>query len=219
MDVEKYLENEDRIMLVFGTVEQHGYLSLCTDNRIPLAMADAASQKTGVLVAPEMNYGVSPFFLSYPGTVSLRSETFLSVVEDIIRSFYGHGFRKMVIVNGHGGNDLAGSKVTELSNELKDSRFTWYSWWESHSVEALAMKHGLKTAHGNWMEAFQFNRVSELPGGEKIPPHFFGNLNAEQTRKMYGDGQFGGHYFVSDEIMGELFNTCVDDLLQLLKFE
>ena len=48
-DVEKYLQNEDRLMLVLGACEQHGYLSLLTDSKIPLALADAASQQTGVI--------------------------------------------------------------------------------------------------------------------------------------------------------------------------
>src|ERR1041384_6831047 len=69
-DVEKYLQQEDRLMLVTGATEQHGYLSLLTDIKIPLALADAASQTTGVLVAPPLNFGVSPYLLSYPRTLS-----------------------------------------------------------------------------------------------------------------------------------------------------
>ena len=52
MDVEEYLKHDDRLILVLGTIEQHGYLSLATDVKIPMALADAASVKTGVLVAP-----------------------------------------------------------------------------------------------------------------------------------------------------------------------
>ena len=69
MDVEKYLQQEDRLMLVIGATEQHGYLSLLTDIKIPLALADSASQATGVLVAPPLNFGVSPYFLAYPGHI------------------------------------------------------------------------------------------------------------------------------------------------------
>ena len=63
-DVESYLENNDRVLIVIGSCEQHGYLSLHTDTKIPLAVADAASQLTGVLVAPEINFGASPYFLA-----------------------------------------------------------------------------------------------------------------------------------------------------------
>ena len=56
MDVENYLQKEDRVILVIGACEQHGYLSLQTDMRIPLALADAASSETGVIVAPTLNF-------------------------------------------------------------------------------------------------------------------------------------------------------------------
>ena len=97
MDVENYLKTDDRIMIVVGATEQHGYLSLLTDVKIPLALADAVSQETGILVAPPLNFGVSPYFLSYPGTISLRLNTFLQVIEDMVRSLYHQGFRRILI--------------------------------------------------------------------------------------------------------------------------
>jgi creatinine amidohydrolase len=80
MDVEEYLRHEDRLILVIGACEQHGYLSLLSDVKIPLALADAAAQKTGVLVAPPLNYGVSPYFIAYPGTFSLRLSTLMDAL-------------------------------------------------------------------------------------------------------------------------------------------
>lgn len=75
MHVEKYLETDRRVILVLGACEQHGYLSLMTDTKIPNALAEAASVKSGVLVAPSVNFGCSPYFLDYPGTISLRLHT------------------------------------------------------------------------------------------------------------------------------------------------
>jgi creatinine amidohydrolase len=97
MDVERYLERDNRVMVVLGACEQHGYLSLLTDVKIPLALADAASRQSGVLVAPPLNFGISPYFLSYPGTISLRTETFIRVVEDLITSLYEQGFRRFLV--------------------------------------------------------------------------------------------------------------------------
>jgi creatinine amidohydrolase/Fe(II)-dependent formamide hydrolase-like protein len=111
MDIEAYLKTDDRVMVVLGATEQHGYLSLLTDAKIPQALADAASQRSGVLVAPPLNFGVSPYFLAYPGTISLRSSTFLDVVEDMITSLYQAGFRRILVLNGHGGNDGARATV------------------------------------------------------------------------------------------------------------
>jgi creatinine amidohydrolase len=218
-DVENYLQTEDRLMLVLGACEQHGYLSLLTDVRIPLALADAASAQTGVLVAPSLNFGSSSYFMGYPGTLSLRVSTLLNLVEDLVRSAYRHGFRRLLILNGHGGNDPARGRLYEIADELAGLRLAWYAWWTSHSAESLAQKYDLRPSHANWMEAFPFTRVAELPEVKKPPPHVPGLLGAEEARRVYGDGMFGGAYQADPQIMTELFETLLKDVLYLLKFE
>jgi creatinine amidohydrolase len=219
MDVAAYLEQDDRLMVVTGACEQHGYLSLLTDVKIPQALADAASQRTGVLSAPPVNFGASPYFLAYPGTISLRVSTLLDVLEDMIRSTYRQGFRRILVLNGHGGNDPLRVRLYELANELPGAKFAWYSWWQSHSVTALAQKHGLKSYHAGWIEAFPFVRVGELPDMEKMPPKVPHMLNAADTKETFGDGVFGGPYQVSEEIMDEVFQTALEDVLHLLEFD
>lgn len=219
MDVEAYLKQDDRLIFVLGACEQHGYLSLLTDVKIPLALADAASQQTGVLVAPVTNFGSSPYFLSYPGTLSLRLNTFLDLVEDVVRSAYQHGFRRLLFLNGHGGNDPARGRLYELLNELPDLRIAWYAWWQSNSVTEIARRHELKPSHANWLEAFPFVLVGELPEREKPQPHIPGLLSAEKARQVYGDGSFGGPYQAEAEIMTEIFNAALADIQQLIHFE
>lgn len=218
-DVESYLENDDRIMIVLGSCEQHAYLSLLTDVKIPLSLADAASQQSGVLVAPPSNFGASPYFLDYPGTISLRIDTLMSVVEDLITSLYGQGFRRILVLNGHGGNDPVRGRLYEIANKLSDIRIQWYAWWQSHSIEAICQKYELKPAHANWLEAFPFTRVADLPDGEKAPPNIPGLLGALEARQIYGDGSFGGKYQVADDIMQEIFDAAVADVSHLLKFD
>lgn len=217
-DVQSYLENDDRLILVIGSCEQHAYLSLLTDVKIPLALAEAASQKASVLIAPPVNFGVSPYFLAYPGTLSIRVTTLLDLVEDLIRSAYQQGFRRFLILNGHGGNDPVRGRLYELANQLPGIRLSWYAWWTSHSVEQVAQKYGLKPSHANWLEAFPFTTVAELPAGEKNPPYIPGLMNAHQAREVYGDGQFGGAYQADEKIMHELFAACLQDVLKLLEF-
>jgi creatinine amidohydrolase len=219
MDVEAYLKNEDRLMLVLGATEQHGYLSLYTDIRVPMALADAASQQTGVLVAPPLNFGCSPYFLAYPGTFSLRASTLMDVVEDLVRSAVQTGFRRILVLNGHGGNSPARARLREVVNSLPEIQLSWYDWWTSHSVEEVALKHGLKPTHGNWLEAFPFTIVSELPAEPKIPPSVPDIMDAATARKLYGDGSFGGPYQAGEDVMHELFAATLQDVLQLLKFE
>ena len=220
MDVEKYLQQEDRLMLVTGAAEQHAYLSLLTDIKVPLALADAASQATGVLVAPPLNFGVSPYFLAYPGTLSLRASTLCAAMEDIVRSAYGQGFRRILIVNGHGGNSAARALLQEVNNALPELQLNWYDWWLSHSVEAVAVRHGLKPSHANWLEAFPFTIVADLPQEEKVPPKVPSPIMDSKTaRQVYGDGSFGGPYKAGEEVMNEMFSACLQDVLQLLGFD
>jgi len=218
-DVESYLKQDNRLMLILGACEQHGYLSLLSDTRIPLALADAASQHTGVLVSPPLNFGSSAYFLDYPGTLSLRISTLLNLTEDLVNSAYQQGFRRFLFLNGHGGNDPAGALLSELANKLPDTRFAWYAWWESHAVEAIAMKHGLKSYHAGWIEAFPFTRVSDLPEGEKIPVLMHGVTNSKQFRQDIGDGVFGGPYHVDESISQEIFQAALEDVIALLRFE
>lgn len=218
-DVENYLKQDDRLILIFGACEQHGYLSLLTDVKIPLALADAASRQTGVLVAPPLNFGASPYFLAYPGTLSLQVSTLIAIVEDLVRSAYRQGFRRFLVLNGHGGNDPARAKLYEMADQLPGIRLAWYSWWMSHSVEAVAMKHELKSYHAGWIEAFPFTRVAELPKGEKTPPYIPGIMGADEARNVYGDGVFGGPYSVDQTIIDEIFSAALQDILHLLKFE
>jgi creatinine amidohydrolase len=221
MDVEEYLKHEDRLMLVLGACEQHAYLSLLTDIKIPLALADAASQQTGVLIAPPLNFGISPYFLDYPGTISLSVNSMMSVVEDMVRSACRQGFRRILIVNGHGGNTSLKNHLHSVNTDLPDLRMNWYDWWLSHSLEAVAIKHNLKPTHANWLEAFPFTIVGEnMPAEPKIPPRVPSVImDAKTAREVYGDGSFGGPYVASEQIQHEIFAAALADILQLLKFE
>lgn len=220
MQMEAYLMNDQRVMLVLGACEQHGYLSLLTDVRIPMALAKAASHASGVLIAPPLNFGCSPYFLDYPGTISLRLRTYLDVVEDIIRSLYDTGFRQVLILNGHGGNTPVRTHLVEMLNELADLEIRWYAWWTTQTAASIAQKYNLDPEHANWLEAFDFNRVSDLPDEPKPKPEQKLNiLNKSQTREVYQEGSFGGEFHVDQAILKEMFNACLADILDLLKFD
>lgn len=191
-----------------------------TDIKIPLALADSASQATGVIVAPPLNFGVSPYFLDYPGTLSLRVETMIAAVEDIVGSVYRNGFRRILVINGHGGNSPARYHLHVVNNDLPGLKLDWYDWWMAHSVEAVAIKHNLKPTHANWLEAFPFTIVGVMPPKPKVPSRVPSTiLDAKTAREVYGDGSYGGPYRISDDIMHELFAAALEDILQMLKFE
>src|SRR5918911_3241973 len=103
MQLEAYLEHDDRLVLPVGSTEQHAYLSLETDNIIAERLAVEAAEPLGVPVLPVLAYGVTGF-VAYPGSPTLAPETFANVVHDIVDSLYPHGFRRLLVANAHGGN-------------------------------------------------------------------------------------------------------------------
>ena len=104
LQVEEYLSRDDRVVLPIGSTEQHGYLSLETDNILAERVSAEAAEPLGVLVLPVLAYGLTPSFAAYPGSPTLRLETFLAVLRDLLDSLHGQGFRRFLLVNGHGGN-------------------------------------------------------------------------------------------------------------------
>ncbi len=220
MQIESYLKKDDRIILVLGACEQHGYLSLLTDVKIPMALADKLSEASGVLVAPPLNFGCSPYFLDYPGTISLRLSTYLNVVEDIIRSLYGCGFRRFLILNGHGGNTAVKTHLVELANELKEINIRWYAWWTTKTVEQIAKRNDLEPQHANWLEAFDVTKVVDLPQESKtLTSSEAAVLNQAETRALYEDGSFGGRYEAPKAVMQAILDECLADIIELIKFQ
>lgn len=107
---------------------------------------------------------------------------------------------------------------TDVENYLKAD---WYSWWVAPSVLKVAADSGLRPTHANWLEAFSFCRVADLPDGVKPPITPARTiLNADETRATYGDGVFGGGpYLADDAVMQKMFDAAVADIVQKLRFE
>ena len=85
MQLEAYLERDDRIVLPVGSTE-HAYLSLETDNVLAERVAAEAAEPLGVPVLPALAYGLTPSFAAYPGSVTLRVETYVRVIAELLDS-------------------------------------------------------------------------------------------------------------------------------------
>lgn len=213
IDVERYLEQDDRIMLVTGATEQHAYLSLLTDIKIPEALADAVSAQTGVPVAPPLNFGCSGHFMEYPGTITLSQHTFDLVLTEIVESLLQHGFSRFLVLNGHGGNVMPDT-LRGLTREISALKIVWYNWWQGEAVQALAQEIGVEPNHANWLENFPFTRVTEVPPVSKEMPE--GWDGTQINRDMLKDGSFGGPYQMPDEVMHRLFDAVLAETVSLL---
>ncbi len=106
-EVQELASSVSVVLLPVGSCEQHGHgLTLATDSRLATEVCRHVSARLAprVLVAPPLPWGLSDHHLGFPGTISLHPETFYAVVRDVVMSLVGQGFRRFLIVNGHGGN-------------------------------------------------------------------------------------------------------------------
>lgn len=226
--VEEYLARDDRIVLPLGATEQHGrHLGLGTDHIEAEAIARGVGEQANVAVAPTLNYGMSQAHLSFAGTISIRPSTLIAVYEDLFRSIYHHGFRRVLVVNGHGGNEPAlTSALLQLQGDLTELRVKVFQWWldaESYSVvtNALGAQQGSHATAGetSFMLAVhpsgvQLNRLS----GRDYPVSNHREFaNAKSFRERYPDGIMGLDPGNSSSKVGEVLLTksieiCVREL-------
>lgn len=215
-DVEKYLQTNDSLIFITGATEQHSTLSLFTDILIPCVLADAVVEREPILIAPPLNYGCSPYFQTFPGTVSLRLETFVVVIKELAAQFIRQGFNRIFFLNGHGGNPM-NAIISDLAAEYPNAPLTWHNWWQSPRAQDFAQRHNLLQSHANWQENFPFTRIGNAPSGSKpkvtVPP----GASPQQSRTLIGDGSYGGDYQVSDTLMEAFMSELVDEITVLVR--
>lgn len=117
------------VVLPVGAFEQHGPgLPLATDlvRAEAVAARVAAALPESVVVGPTLPVGISPHHLGFAGTVSLRPSTFVTVLREYVDSLALHGWRRFLVVTGHGGNNAAlGTLVQELMQDRPDLELAW----------------------------------------------------------------------------------------------
>ncbi len=221
MQVEDLLKRERRAVVPVGSTEQHGYLSLCVDAILAERVAVEADEPLGVPVFPVLNYGITPYFRKYPGSVSLKLETYYRIITDIVESLAGAGFTRILFVNGHGGNIAGGSILQEWMNDHPGVAVKWHNWWCAPRTAAAVEKIDPVGSHASWMENFPGTRVAgvTVPSGKKatIDVAKMRLMDAGAVRAYLGDGNFGGEYQKPDEQMMTVWKAGVEEAREALE--
>lgn len=221
MQVEEYLRNDNRVVLPLGSTEQHAYLSLCVDCILSEKVAADAAEPLGIPVLPTVNYGLTPYFTAYPGTISLRMETYVALVRDILDNLAKTGFRRILIVNGHGGNRPVQGFVNEWLARRPECAVRFHNWWNAPEVQAKVNEIDPVASHASWMENFPWTRLPgvTLPEGQKPMTDLthLAMLNPQQVREYIGDGNYGGVYQRSDADTDALWAVAVREVRQMLE--
>jgi creatinine amidohydrolase len=165
-------------------------------------------------------YGLTPYFLAYPGTVSLRVETYARVIRDILDSLAGSGFRRILVVNGHGGNQPAHAVAIEWMADHPAVQVKFHNWWNAPKTLAKVQEIDPVASHASWMENFPWTRLEgvAMPDEQKPMIDFamLRLLAPEALRTYLGDGNFGGRYQRPDEDMLAIWQVAVEETRELL---
>lgn len=213
-EVEAYLGRSRGIVVPLGSVEQHGpHGNIGTDSMCAETVARGVADRAGALLGPTIQLGVAPFNLAFPGTISVRSTTFMAVITDYVRSLAFQGFESFYFLNGHGGNlGPLRAACQDLQAERSFApgqgrlRFHFRSWWEYPGVDALRRElygdgegmHATPSEIALTQAAFpQHARPCEVAPPVRLSPTYLrdhggdNHADAARHRQHFPDGRVG----------------------------
>jgi creatinine amidohydrolase len=136
-----------------GSIEQHGpHLPLDVDCVCPTGVALAAAELVPdkILVLPTIVHGYTGHVMDFPGTINIHYQHFIAMVLDVVKSLAYHGFKKIILLNGHGSNMPNLDLVSRRANLETDAECVFCAWWSLLTIDKEFMP--------NWRESY-------FPGG------------------------------------------------------
>ena len=119
----------DTIILPVGTMEAHGVTATGTDIIIPEYLSFKIAERFNFLVAPPVPYGITHSLLPYPGSITIDDKTFEGYIYDILKSLQRTGFRRVIVMNGHGGNNTVLDNIAFKIYNEKGLFCAVIHWW------------------------------------------------------------------------------------------
>jgi creatinine amidohydrolase len=222
MQIEDYLRHDDRVVVPIGSTEQHGFLSLGTDAILAERVSVEAAQPLGVPVLPVLPFGMAPYFTSYPGSMSLRMSTYIEVLRDVLDCLDLQGFRRIAVINGHGGNAPVGGLIREwiCKPRKQEIQVLFHSWYNGPKTVLVANEFNVDQMHGAWVENFPWTRLEGVAMPDPKPVvarELLMNLGPLAIRELAPDGAMGGPYEATDDVMDKVWAAGVNEVREIIE--
>ncbi|WP_396610678.1 creatininase family protein [Haloferax sp. S1W] len=215
----------DLAVLPVGSTEQHGpHAPLGTDFLNAESIADAGAEvfDDDVLVAPTIPVGVAEEHRAFDGTLWVSPDTFRAYVRETIESLAHHGFDRVVVVNGHGGNIEALAECCRRLSRTGDAYAVSFTWFNAVGEHSSDMGHGgpLETAllRHTHPELVREDRIDEARDGaaDRWGEWVAGVNLAHDSDEFTENGVVGDPAGGDAERGGELASLAADALARLL---
>ncbi|MGE3803444.1 MAG: creatininase family protein [Gemmataceae bacterium] len=227
------LDRDTPVVFPIAALEQHGrHMPVFTDSMLVGEIARRAEEKLGdrVLFAPVLWLGNSEHHLDFPGTLSAAPRPYLDVLNDLLENFLRHGFRRLFLLNGHGGNDVPGKQVVyevrQRHRQRSDLLLLFATYWflgarprETHAeLEQPCMGHA-----GEWETSMMLRLAPHLVKDHaSVPRVEFGNPFEPATRgwitkERTAPGHIGYPASATADKGEKLFTLFTNDVVALLE--
>lgn len=227
------LDRNTPVVFPVAALEQHGHhLPLFTDSLLLGEVVRRAAGRVGdrVLFAPLQWLGNSDHHLDFPGTLSAPPRVYLDLLGGLLDNFIAHGFTRLVIVNGHGGNDVPGKQAVFEARQRHRTRgdllLLFATYWllggeptrADPSIRQARMGHACE-----WETSMMLRLAPHLVGDlSAVGPVEFGNpfepaCRGWVTRERSGPGHIGDPRQATAEKGETLFRVFGDDLARFLE--
>lgn len=224
--VERLLAQDDRLILVTGATEQHGHhLPLGTDNFIPLTLAERLSARTGIPIAPLLPIGMSESHMAFPGSFTFSPDTLKGVYLELVQSAYRNGWRRLFVINGHGGNIPICTWVISLAMKIKkDLKIHATHWWQEETARQYVYEKvgrnenhaGLEESAAMLVSRPELVQLKEAIGQTNLPEDIWARPPAE-VRALVPSGAIGTNPAQATKELGEeMLARLIEEYIEIM---
>lgn len=181
----KAIDKDKIVLLPLGSCEQHGpHMPLLTDTLLVTAFAEAVEQQmpNDILLLPTYWMGMSDHHLPFPGTVTANPELYSRWILRTLETLVHHGFRKVLLLNGHGGNEVPATQaLVELFSRGVERRDRWValaSYWKlaqrsiqkasTEGLDGIKLESPMMTHADEWEYSLGLHVFPELCQPDKV---------------------------------------------------